>query len=103
MKRDHTNTPLVDAHLQSLLGLQEAETDPFFYTRLRAKMEKEKEREGWSLPLRPAWVIGGLVMLLAVNSVMMLKEFRQPHTKNAPASAIESFATTYNQTINTTY
>lgn len=31
-------TPLVDEHLQSLLGMREEETDNFFYTRLKGRM-----------------------------------------------------------------
>jgi hypothetical protein len=90
-------TPLVDEHLQSLQGMQEAETGPFFYTRLRARMEKPEAR-GWSFPLKPAWLVASLVMLLAINSWMLVKS-RSSEPKPAVASTLQQFAASYDMTI----
>lgn len=105
MKKENNKTPLVDELLRSVEGLREAETGDYFYTRLRARMEarKEEEKEGWSLPFRPAWVIGCLTVLLAVNSVMALQQFNGKKTNTPPSATLETFATSYNQTINTAY
>lgn len=92
-------TPLVDEHLQSLQRLQEAETDPFFYSRLRAKMEKPAP--GWSFPVRPAWLVTSLVMLLAVNSWMLMQQGKTTQAKATPAATatIQQFAASYDLTI----
>ena len=80
------STPLVDEHLQSLKGMQEAGTDEFFYTRLKARMEKNKLEQGWSFPLKPAWVIGSLVLLLAVNGFMLSQRFKAAKTQKTTSS-----------------
>ncbi len=39
-------TPLVDDHLQSISGMQEATTDDFFYTRLKGRMQEVRTPAG---------------------------------------------------------
>jgi len=97
------STPLVDEHLQSLQGMQEAGTDDFFYTRLKARMEKDKAQQGWSFPLRPAWVVGSLVLLLAVNGFMLSQKFKTGKTQKTTSSTLQSFAESYDQTIVSSY
>ena len=46
------STPLVEEYLQSLQGMQQVDTDDFFFTRLKAKMEKNAAGDGWNFPLR---------------------------------------------------
>lgn len=96
-------TPLLDEHLQSLLGMQEAETDPFFYTRLTARMEK-RETQGWRFPVKPAWLVGSLVALLAVNSWMLTQQKgkaaeAKPQPAAATASTLQQFAASYDMTL----
>lgn len=92
---------LVDEHLQSIGGMQEVGTDDFFYTRLKARMQREKLQQGWSFPLKPVWVAGTLAFLLAVNSFMLSKQFK---TKaGTSASSLQSFAESYDQTISSSY
>ena len=99
----NNNTPLVDEYLQSLDGWQEAETDEFFYTRLRARMENGNE-PGWKLPIRPVWVISVLIFLLGINSFMLTKEFKgKQETDKKESSSIQSFAEAYDQTIHSSY
>ena len=58
---ENKSTPLVDEHLQSMQGMKELGADDFFYTRLKARMEREKSQQGWShrapggMPRRPQW------------------------------------------------
>ncbi len=101
--KKNINTPLVDEYLQSLEGWQEAETDEFFYTRLRARMDNANEPV-WKLPIRPIWVISVLIFLLGINSFMLTKEFsaKNPEQKKENPS-IQSFAEAYDQTIHSSY
>lgn len=96
-------TPLVDDHLQSLQGMQEAGTDDFFYTRLKARIEKDKSQQGWRFPLKPAWVVGSLVFLLAVNGFMLSQKFKPGKTKTAASSTLQNFAESYDQAITSSY
>ena len=96
-------TALVDEHLQSLQGMQEAGTDDFFYTRLKARMEKDKAQQGWSFPLKPAWVVGSLVLLLAVNGFMLSQKLKAGKTQKTTSSSLQSFAESYDQTIVSSY
>jgi hypothetical protein len=97
-------TPLVDEHLQSLQGMQEATTDDFFYTRLKGRMEKNDTRQGWNLPLKPIWVISTLLLLLAVNGFMLSQQLKGDKTKTATSSpSLQSFAESYDQTISSSY
>jgi hypothetical protein len=105
------STPLVDDLLQSLQGMKEAGTDDFFYTRLKAKMlarqsggESDQSRQGWSFSLKPAWVVGSLLLLLALNGFMLFQKFKPGKIKTpASATTLQSFAESYDQTITSTY
>ena len=95
---DKKITPLVDEHLQSLQGMQEAGTDDFFYTRLKARMEKNLPQQGWGFPLKPVWMIGTLVMLLTVNGIMFTQQFtpKKPNAVISPPYTLQNFIDTYN-------
>jgi len=75
--------------LNSLDNSQRAAAPDFFYTRLVARMEKAlpvKNNTGWRL--KPVYVIGALLMVLAVNAVVLLKG--QSETGNFTADNDES-------------
>jgi len=95
------NTPLVEEHLQSLQGMQEAATDDFFYTRLQARMEKKNLQRGWSFPLKPVWVIGSLVVLLAMNSIMLVRQ--KSREQQSTATPLQQLAQDYDLTISSSY
>ena len=95
MKKD-----LVEEHLESIKGMQEAQTDAFFYTRLRAKMASHKTSavEAWGFALRPVFAIPVLLILLLVNGLMLSKQSRQkPNETNT--SSLQQFASSYDQTV----
>lgn len=106
-----TSTPLVDEHLQSLTGMQEAETDAFFYTRLKARMDTRHEvsadkvqQGGWSFRLKPVWVIGGLALLLVMNGFMLLEQSGKNESgKTSSSTPLQSFAESFDQTITYSY
>ncbi|MDZ4809250.1 MAG: hypothetical protein SGI96_13425 [Bacteroidota bacterium] len=98
------STPLVDEHLQSIVRMQEAGTDDFFYTRLKARMQKEQPQQGWSFPLKPVWVVGTLALLLAVNGFMLSKQFKaKKSTTTTASSSLQNFAESYDQSISSSY
>ncbi len=93
------STYLVDEHLESFSSLQEATTDEFFYTRLKAKMEnREHQKTGSGLVLRPAWAIGVLVILLGLNGYMLSQQSKNK-MGNDQSTSLQSFAQSYDQTI----
>lgn len=104
---EKNSTPLVDEHLQSIQGIQETGTDDFFYTRLKAKMlarqsgeENEKQQQGWSFPLKPVWVLGTLVLLLAVNGFMLVNQSASKETTSTVSGySLQNFAESYDQSI----
>ncbi|MEO7983414.1 MAG: hypothetical protein ABI688_04960 [Bacteroidota bacterium] len=102
-------TPLVDDHLQSIKAMQEATTDDFFYTRLKARVLSrqtgdKRSSQVWAFPLKPVWVIGTLALLLAVNGFMLSQEFKTKKvTTETTAASLESFAESYDQTISSSY
>ncbi len=98
---ERKSTPLVDEHLQSMQEIQEVGTDDFFYTRLKARLQREKSQQGWSFPLKPVWIVGTLALLLAVNGFMLSQQLKIKSTTSA--SSLQSFAESYDQTISSSY
>lgn len=88
-------TPLVDEYLQSLQGLQATGTDDFFYTRLRARMDKRISNQSWALPFKPALLIGTLSILLILNGLILASQFNNKKTNSAEKSSIQKFAESY--------
>jgi hypothetical protein len=103
-------TPLVEEHLQALASMQETGTDDFFYTRLQARMQArqaggktKRAQQEWSWPVRPAWVIASLALLLVINGIMLTKRYnnKEQHTVQSPS--LQSFAESYDQSISSSY
>lgn len=93
------NQTIVEEHLQSLEGLQDASTDAFFYTRLKARMERELLKDNWNFPLKPIWIIGTMAMYLAVNIFMFSQRGISKRNNVSSANTLESFAEAYDQKI----
>ena len=67
---------IIDEILNSLDGCTPATAPDFFYTRLKARMEKEvapANRTFWLL--RPAYAFAGMVIILLINVIAV---FNQP-------------------------
>lgn len=103
MKKKFTGTPLTDEHLKSLEGIKEPETNPFFYTQLKAKMERKQGAQGWVLPFRPAWVITMLTLFLVVNGFIVFKQLRASGDVATEVSSLQNFVNTYNLSISPSY
>ena len=74
--------------LGSLDGNQRASVPDFFYTRLKAKMEKGNEtvvHKSWLL--RPAYAMAALVIVLLINAVVI---FKGGNINNQVTSTVEN-------------
>lgn len=73
MEKNHFNK--TEDILNSIEDIQQAPAPDFFYTRLRARMEKEIYiRKNEKRRLQPALIISGLVVLLLVNAMIFFKD-----------------------------
>ena len=91
MKKD-LHTPLVDEFLKSIEDFKEAETDHFFYTRLKARMERGEDKVGFSF--KPVLIIGMLAIMLIINSFVIIKQNRSQDNVT-----IEDFGNNYSITL----
>ena len=64
-----------DKTLQSLDGIQKAEPQPYFFTRVRARLERD-QKNVWetatSFLARPVVAFAGLCLILALNVFMLV-------------------------------
>jgi hypothetical protein len=97
------DTSLLDSHLASLKNMQETDPGEFFYTRLRARMERNRMQQnpGRFYSFRPAWTVAVLALLLVVNGFLLSQQHRNRVEPNN--NPLRSFAASYDQTIETTY
>ena len=67
----------VDNTLESLEGIQRAEPRPYFFTRVKARLERG-QKGVWetigSVMARPAIAIAGLFIILAVNATILIEK-----------------------------
>ena len=96
MKKENPNR--LEEHLILIDQMVENTTDDFFYTRLKARMENRAEPTAWSLPVKPAWVVGTLLLCAALNFFTLVEKFKTSSV-NSSTNTIESFAAAYGQTI----
>jgi len=86
----------IEQVLSSLDGNQQAVAPDFFYTRLKARMEKE---QNYSRPriLRPAYVLATLIIVLVINIAVILKGEQATENNNSTDNDTEqSIAAAYN-------
>jgi hypothetical protein len=88
----------VEETLDSLDGIQRASAGPFFYTRLKAKLE-EGEKSVWetisSFISRPAMVFATVCVVLLLNIVVLFRK--------QPTEIISPSADQNDQTLNNAY
>lgn len=101
------NKNRADQILNSFDGIQPSEVPPFFYTRLKARMERElTENAPPAFFLRPAFLTISLSLVLILNIIFLTK----PGNENIPSSGksntatgIQSFADAYNLNTSSVY
>jgi hypothetical protein len=90
---------MIDEILGSLDGIKRAEAPAFFYTRLRARMEKHSGPER-SRPwlLRPVFALAALLIVLLINAAVILKKDNTTVTPIADTEneSFQSIAAEYN-------
>jgi hypothetical protein len=91
-KSDHQ---LLEDHLKVLGKLTEVEADDFFYTRLKANMERTSEKNGWVFFLKPSVMIGSLCLVLLVNGIFLQQKLKTTNINSN--TTIQAFASSYDQ------
>lgn len=101
MKTDYNKK--TEEILNSLDTIHKAAAPDFFYTRLRARMEKESEvpaTRPWIL--RPVYTFAALVIVLLVNAFVLFKENGAKQTTTT-VDPMQSIAAEYNLNDNSLY
>jgi hypothetical protein len=93
------NTELVDEYLKSLEGMKDAGTNPFFYTRLRSKMDKRRPQPEFNG--RPVFAISILLVFLFVNLWMV--DQQKHYKKENNTTQLQNFAQAYDFTVSDYY
>lgn len=77
--------------MESLDNIERLGTDPYFYTRLKARMDLEKS----SISMSWKWSLASVVILVILNSIVFLRSWPE---YNSEAEAIEMLANEYGNT-----
>jgi hypothetical protein len=66
-----------DKTIESLEGIQRAEPRPFFFTRVKARLERD-EKNIWEMTgaflARPAIAVAGLCLILTINVFILIQK-----------------------------
>lgn len=88
----------VERTMESLEGLKRAETDPFFYTRLMARLERT-ETNVWNRWMeflsRPAVSLGLLFLFLLMNGYLLVNRLSADDDQVTPGSEYVAQQITY--------
>ena len=78
MKQQRDFEKKVEDVLNSLDGIQRAEPQPWFFSRVKGRLSRQEAKTGWesigSFLSRPAVAIAGLVLILALNGFVLLNQ-----------------------------
>lgn len=83
---------MIDEILNSLDGCTPATAPDFFYTRLKARMEKEAapaNRTFWML--RPAYTFAGMAIILLINVIAVFSQPASVAEESTAATETDSF------------
>ena len=86
----------VDEILGSLDGIQKTSAPDFFYTRLKARMEKGYEPavpKSWVL--RPVYAMSALVVIVLINAAVIFSRADAKPTNLAETDTLQSIAAEY--------
>ena len=98
---DNSDSPLLNEYLQSLDGMKSVEADPFFYTRLKGRMQQRQPQKQFSF--KPAWAIVTLAFFLTINIWMIMQVSNTKEDSSEKKSSVALFAETYNLNSDTNY
>ncbi len=91
------NNEQFEQDLKIVSNLNQVDAPDFFYTRLKARMEKEAKLEQFEGPLKPIAMICILTLFLFINSLIVGKE--STVVQSSSNQDIEDFAASYDQII----
>ncbi len=104
---DNKGNTRIDEVLESLDGCKRASAPGFFYTRLKARLEKGlPPKPGPEWILRPVYVISALLLVIALNIFVFLrgKDEKTTTTADNNESVQQSIASEYSlNDMNTVY
>ena len=86
-----------EQEMNIISNLKEVGAPNFFYTRLKARMEKEKLSNELASPFQPIIVICALTLFLFINSLLLKSDSNIVNTNSS--QEMEAFAASYDQTI----
>lgn len=94
----------IDKTLESLEGIRRAESNPFLYTRIKARMQ---EQTGWeiitSFLSRPVIAFAIMITVLAINAWAVFGTSEQTANTERQGIAITDVADEYNLVANNNY
>ena len=88
----------IDQTMESLDGLKRAEADPFFYTRLIARVENGQVgvwNQWMAYISRPAVSLGLLLLFLVMNGYLLLNKLSEDNEQTAQAPDYAAQQITY--------
>jgi len=90
MSRQSDTGKKINDALESLDGIHRAEPAPWFFARVKARLEREKhniwETTG-SYMARPAIAVAGLLFILCINAFIL---FQKDTTESAPSYTVQN-------------
>lgn len=96
----------IERTLSSLDGSERAQPDQFFFTRLRARMQRVQPADAWERIIavisRPAIAITAIALILGLNGTLAFMQWK-PAERTEQASLQQAFADEYALGINTFY
>lgn len=97
MYREQENKDKVEMALGSLDNIVRAEPAPYFYTRLRARMERD-EKNVWekiaSMLSRPAVAVASLLLILSFNAFFLFQRNDSSRVNGSAPSAMQGTSVT---------
>jgi len=91
----------IDDILKSLDGIQRASAPDFFYTRLKAKMEKSLETGNLKPTLlRPAYAFVAIIIVVLMNAAVLFKSTSDNNNTATETESLQSIAAEYSLTDN---
>jgi len=95
----------VEETLNSLDGVKQATANPFLFTRIKARLEREEKGfwvRAFSFISRPAIAVSAIVIVIFINAIVFL-EFLPETGQEVPDENEQVFANEYNLSSNTIY
>jgi hypothetical protein len=107
MKQQGNTEKRIEAALESLNDIRRASPQPYFYTRLRARITREEK--GWSgiagLISRPLFALAMICVVLLVNTWIVFRQDNEalPANTNTTSQVATDLPEEYNVAVTTFY